>query len=153
MVDPAAMAVDGGNANGEARVAHAIVGDGPNVDRSTDPEMLRQLQLSGLYNTHDGPIEVVAEIPVIADHRLYDVCVRNRARERTRSIHAQYEALRALSTCWPNPARPAMLVTAWPSYMGIRSSGSKSHIALYTRSCRFATKSFVTKCRCIRYTA
>ena len=39
MVDPAAMAVDGGNANGEAHVAHAVAGDGPEVYRSTDPEM------------------------------------------------------------------------------------------------------------------
>jgi len=32
MVDPAAMAVDGGNANCEAHLAHAIAGDGPDVD-------------------------------------------------------------------------------------------------------------------------
>ena len=35
------MAVDGGNANGEAPVAHAVGGDGPDVELSTDPEMLR----------------------------------------------------------------------------------------------------------------
>jgi len=46
MVDPAAMAVDGGNANGEAHVAHAVAGDGPNVDRSTYPEMCVSLSLA-----------------------------------------------------------------------------------------------------------
>ena len=45
MVDPAAMAVDGGNANGEAHGAHAVAGDGPDVDRSTDPEMYVSLSL------------------------------------------------------------------------------------------------------------
>jgi len=153
MVDPAAMAVDGGNANGEAHVAHAIVGDGTNVDRSTDPEMFRQFQPTGLFNADVDPIEVVDGIPVIADHRLYDVCVCNRARVRTWSIHAPYTALQALSTRWPNPARPAMLVTAWPSFIGICSSGTESPSALNTRSCRFVTKSFVTKCCCTRYTA
>jgi len=46
VVDPAAMAVDGGNANGEAHVAHAVAGDGPDVDRSTDPEMYVSLSLA-----------------------------------------------------------------------------------------------------------
>jgi len=45
MIDPAAMAVDGGNANGEAHVAHAVAGDGADVDRSTDPEMYVSLSL------------------------------------------------------------------------------------------------------------
>jgi len=87
MEDPAAMAVDGGNANGEAHVAHAVAGDGPNVDRSTDPEMLRQFRPSGLFYAHVGPTEVVDGIPVIADQSLYDACVRNRARAHTRRIH------------------------------------------------------------------
>ena len=46
MVDPAAMAVDGGNANGGAHVAHAVAGDGPDVDQSTDPEMYVSLSLA-----------------------------------------------------------------------------------------------------------
>jgi len=46
MVDPLAMAVDGGNASGEAHVAHAAAGDGPDVDRSTDPEMDVSLSLA-----------------------------------------------------------------------------------------------------------
>jgi len=46
MIDPAAMAVDGGNANGEAHVAHAVAGDGPDVDWSTDPEMYVSLSLA-----------------------------------------------------------------------------------------------------------
>ena len=46
MVDPAAMAVNGGNANGEAHVAHAVAGDGPDVDRSTDPGMYVSLSLA-----------------------------------------------------------------------------------------------------------
>jgi len=49
MMDPAAMEVDGGDTNGEAHVAHAVAGDGADVDRSTDPEMLRQIQASGLF--------------------------------------------------------------------------------------------------------
>jgi len=44
MIDPIAMAVDGGNANGEAHVAHAVAEEGPEVERSTDPDMLRQIQ-------------------------------------------------------------------------------------------------------------
>jgi len=46
MVDPAAMAVDGGNANGEAHVAHVVAGDGPDVDRSTYLEMCVSLSLT-----------------------------------------------------------------------------------------------------------
>jgi len=46
MVDPAAMAVDGGNANGEAHVAHAVAGDGPDFDLSTEPEMYVNLSLA-----------------------------------------------------------------------------------------------------------
>jgi len=45
MVDLAAMAVDGGNANGEAHMAHAVAGDGPDVDRSTDSEIYVSLSL------------------------------------------------------------------------------------------------------------
>jgi len=70
MVDPAAMAVNGGNANGEAHVAHAVAGEGPDEDPSTDPEMLRLFWPSGLYYAHVGPIEVVDGIPVIADQSL-----------------------------------------------------------------------------------
>jgi len=93
MVDPAAMAVDGGNAAGEVHVAHAVAGEGPDVDRSTDPETLRQFQPSGSYYAHVGPIEVVDGIPVISDQILYDVCIRNRALAHTRRIYAQYETL------------------------------------------------------------
>jgi len=46
MVDPAAVAVDGGNANGGVHVAHAVAGEGPAVDRSTDPEMYVSLSLA-----------------------------------------------------------------------------------------------------------
>jgi len=46
MVDPAVMAVDGGNANGEAHVAHAVTGDGPDVNRSTELEMYVSLSLA-----------------------------------------------------------------------------------------------------------
>jgi len=46
MVDPAVMTVDGGNAVGEAHVAHAVVGDGPDVDLSTDVEMYVSLSLA-----------------------------------------------------------------------------------------------------------
>jgi len=46
MVEPAAMAVDGGNANGGAHVAHAVAGDGPNVIWSTGPEMYVRLSLA-----------------------------------------------------------------------------------------------------------
>jgi len=46
MVYPAAMAVDGGNANGKVHMAHAVAGEGPNIDRSTDPEMLASFRLA-----------------------------------------------------------------------------------------------------------
>jgi len=46
MADPAAMAVDGGNANGDAHVTHAVAGAGPDVDRSTDPGMYVSLSLA-----------------------------------------------------------------------------------------------------------
>ena len=46
MDDPAAMAVGAGNANGEAHVAHAVAGDEPDVDRSTDPQMYVSLNLA-----------------------------------------------------------------------------------------------------------
>jgi len=49
MANPAAMAVDGGNANGEAHVAHAVAEDGSNLDRSTDTEMLRQFWPSSMF--------------------------------------------------------------------------------------------------------
>jgi len=87
------MAVDGSNANGEAPVAHAVEGDGPDVERSTDPEMLRQFRPSGLFYAHVGPTEVVDGVPVIADQGLYDNCIRSRARAHTWRLHAGYEAL------------------------------------------------------------
>ena len=100
------MAVDGGNANGEAHVAHAIAGDGPDFDRSTDPEMLRQFLPSGLVYAHDGPTEVVYGIPVIADKGLFDVCICNRARAHTRRIHARYEALPGFIDVLAEPGTP-----------------------------------------------
>jgi len=57
--DPAAMAVDGRSANGVAHAAHAVAGDGPDVDRFTEPEMLRQSRPSGLLNLHVCPTEGV----------------------------------------------------------------------------------------------
>jgi len=87
------MAVDGGNANGEAHVAHAVAEDGSNLDRSTDTEMLRQFWPSSMFKAINGPIEVVDGVLVIADQGLYDICIRNRAREHTRRLHAPYEAL------------------------------------------------------------
>jgi len=59
MADQAAMTVDGGNANGEALVAHAVEGDGPGVERSTDPAILRQFRASGMFCTQVGPTGVV----------------------------------------------------------------------------------------------
>jgi len=87
------MAVDGGQANGEAPVPHAAGGDGPDVERSTDPEVLRQFRPSGMFYAHVGPTEVVDGVPVISDHGLYEICIRNRARARTRRLHGRYEAL------------------------------------------------------------
>jgi len=93
MADQAAMAVDGGNANGEALVAHVVEGDGPDVERSTDPEILQQFKPCGIFYAHIGPTEVVDGVPVVADQGLYDICIRNRARAHTRRLHARYEAL------------------------------------------------------------
>jgi len=87
------MAVDGGNAIGEAPVAHAVGDDGPDVERSTDLEMLRQFRPSGMFYAHVGPTEVVDGVPVIADQGLNEICIRNRARAHARRLHARYEAL------------------------------------------------------------
>jgi len=93
MADQAAIAVDGGNANGEAPVAHAVEGDGPDVERSNDPEMLCQFRSSGMIYAHVGPTEVVGGVLVIDDQGLYDIRVRNRDRAHTRRLHAHYKAL------------------------------------------------------------
>jgi len=87
------MAVDGGHGNGEAPVPHAVGGGGPDVERSTDPEMLRQFRRSGMFYDHVGRTEVVDGVPVIADHGLYEIRIRNRARAHTRRLHGRYEAL------------------------------------------------------------
>jgi len=87
------MAVDGSTANGEAPVANAVEGDVPDVERSTDPEMLRQFRPCFMFYAHVGPTEEVDGVPVIADRGLYDICIRNRAIAHTRRLHARYEAL------------------------------------------------------------
>jgi len=46
MDNPVAMAVRGVNFNGEAHVADAVAGDGPDVGRSTDLEMYVSLSLA-----------------------------------------------------------------------------------------------------------
>jgi len=38
-------------------------------------------------------VEVVAGVPRVTDNRLFDMCVRNRARAHTRRVYAHYEAL------------------------------------------------------------
>jgi len=93
MADQAAMAVDGGHTNGEAPVPHVAGGDEPNVERSTDPEVFRQLRPSGMFYAHVGPTEVVDGVPVITVHGLREICIRNRARAHTRRLHGRYEAL------------------------------------------------------------
>jgi len=107
MVDHAAMAVDGGNANGEAHMAHDVEGDGPDVERSTSPEMLRQVRPSGMFYVHVGPTEVVDGVAVIADQDLYDICIRNRARAHTRRLHARYEALPGFVDVLAEPGAPS----------------------------------------------
>jgi len=93
MANQAAIAVDGGHANGEAPVRHAAGGVEPDVERSTDPEVLRQFWPSGMFDAHVGPTEVVDGVPVIADHGLHEICIRNRARAHTRRLHGRFEAL------------------------------------------------------------
>jgi len=95
MADSAAMAVDGGVADGGAVIdgAHATEGGHPEVDCSTDPEVLRQFRPRGSYYAHAEPVEVVDGVPRVTDNRLFDMCVRNRARAHTRRVYAQYEAL------------------------------------------------------------
>jgi len=95
MADSAAMAVDGGVADGGVVVdgAHTSAGGHPAVDCSTDPEVLRQFRPRGSYYAHAEPVEVVDGVPRVTDNRLYDMCVRNRARAHTRRVRAQYEAL------------------------------------------------------------
>jgi len=95
MADSAAMAVDVGVADGGAVIdaAHVAAGGHPEVDCSTDPEVLRQFRPRGSYYAHAEPVEVVDGVPRVADNRLYDMCVRNRARAHTRRVYAHYEAL------------------------------------------------------------
>jgi len=80
------MAVDGGVADGGAVVdgAHAAAGGHPDLDCSTDPEVLRQFRPRGSYYAHAEPVEAVDGVPRVTDNRLYDMCVRNRARAHTR---------------------------------------------------------------------
>jgi len=87
------MAVDGGTATGEVLVSHEVEGDGPDVKRSTNPEMLCQFRPSGRFYAHVSPTKMVDGISVIADQSLYDICIRNRARAHTRRLHATYKAL------------------------------------------------------------
>jgi len=93
MADQAAMAVDGGHTNGKTPVPQVAGGDEPNVERSTDPEVLRQLRPSAMFCAHVGPTEGVDGVPVITDHGHYEICIRNRARAHTRRVHGRYEAL------------------------------------------------------------
>jgi len=93
MADQAAMAVDGGHANREAPVPHVARADKPNVERSTDLELLRQFRPGGMFYAHVGPTEVVDGVPVITDHGLHEICIRNRARAHTRRLSGRYEAL------------------------------------------------------------
>jgi len=95
MADSAAMAVDGGVADGGVVIdgAHAAAGGHPEEDCSTDPEVLRQFRPRGSYYAHAEPVEVVDGVPLVTDNRLYDMCVRNRARAHTRRVYAHYEAL------------------------------------------------------------
>jgi len=95
MADSAGMAVDVGVADGGAVIdgAHAAAGGHPEVDCSTDPEVLRQFRPRGSYYAHAEPVEVVDGVPRVTDNRLYELYVRNRARAHTRRVYAQYEAL------------------------------------------------------------
>jgi len=95
MADSAAMAVDVGVADGGVVIdgAHAAVGGHPEVDCSTDPEVLRRFRPRSSYYAHAEPVEVVDGVPRVIDNRLYDMCVRNRARVHTRRVYAHYEAL------------------------------------------------------------
>jgi len=91
MIDPACMAVDGGNANGEAHMAHAVAGEGRNVDRSTAPEMLGQFQPCGSYDAHVDPVEVVDGIP---GHRRPESLRLLRPQPRSRAYPAYSRAVR-----------------------------------------------------------
>ena len=63
------------------------------MDCSADPEVLRQFWPRGSYYVHADPVEVVDGVARVTDNRLYDMCVRNRARAHTRRVYARYEAL------------------------------------------------------------
>jgi len=95
MADSAAMAVDGGVAGGGVVMdgAHAAAGGHPEVDCSTDPEVLRQFRPRGSDYAHAEPVEVVYGVPRVTEYRLYEMCVRNRALAHTRRVYAHYEAL------------------------------------------------------------
>jgi len=89
------MAVDVGIAGGGGAIdgAHAAAGGHPELDCSADPEVLRQFRPRGSYYVHANPVEVVDGVMRVTDNRLYEMCVRNRARAHTRRVYAHYEAL------------------------------------------------------------
>jgi len=95
MADSAAMAVDVGVADDGVVIngAHAAAGGHPEVDCSTDPEVLRQFRPHGSYYAHEEPVEVIDGVPRVTDNRLYEMCVRNRALAHTRRVYAHDEAL------------------------------------------------------------
>jgi len=153
MIYPAAMAVDGGNANGKVHMAHAVAGEGPNIDRSTDPEMLGEFQASGSYYAHVGRLR----LSLGSRSLMTRVCTTSApatALLRTLGVFTRgMRPCRALLTCCPNMERPGMLVTAWPRSMVTRSSGTRGRSAVSTRLFHFATRSFATKCLCTRSSA
>jgi len=93
------MAVDGDHADGEAPVPHAAGGDEPNVERSTDPEVLRQFRPSGMFYAHVGPTEVVEGVPVIADHGSMRFSLETTLARTLGVFTAATRPCRALSTC------------------------------------------------------
>jgi len=93
MADQTAMVVVRGHADGESPVPHAVGGDEPDVERSTDPKVVRQFRPSSMFYAHVCPTEVVDGVSVITDHGLHEIFIRNRARTHTRRLHGRYEAL------------------------------------------------------------
>jgi len=98
MVDSAAMAVDGGVADGGAGgdMAHAAAVGQPDTDRFTDPEILRQFRPCGSYYAHAEPVEVVGGILRVTEQGRYDMCICHRARAHTCRVHARYESFPGL---------------------------------------------------------
>jgi len=148
MVDPAAMAVDGGNADGEARVAHSGVGEGPDASAPRTWRLRASFCLAA-HTAHKWALLRWSMGSWSLLTRVVTTLAPATGLVRTPCVFTCCMRLfPASSACWPSSGHSAILVTTWPRSTRTRSSGTNGRSAISTRSCRLATRLFVTKCFC-----